>query len=156
MSANDKQVGGTHYDKEGEQHWDRIYRLYGRGYFVGCATKYIERYHLKNGKQDLEKAIHFIEKLIELEYPNENEGHEPKKYPDDYQEQLSLKMEKMREDAMTGVPDHMRDVAKQESALSPMLRNYLGIRDEDDASKPMSHGYVNQDLPYINKGDENV
>ncbi len=70
MSANDNQVAGTHYklDSKGEQHWDRVYRLYGRGYFVGCATKYLERYHLKNGKQDLEKAIHFIEKLMELEY----------------------------------------------------------------------------------------
>jgi hypothetical protein len=36
---------------------------------VGCATKYIERAHLKNGRPDLEKAIHFIEKLMELEYP---------------------------------------------------------------------------------------
>lgn len=67
MSANDKQVGGNHYNKDGEQHWDRMWRLYGRGYFVGCATKYIERYHLKNGIQDLEKARHFIDKLIELE-----------------------------------------------------------------------------------------
>ena len=70
-SANSKQVGGTNYgcnDANGvEQHWDRMWRLYGRGYFVGCATKYIERYHLKNGIQDLEKAKHFIEKLIELE-----------------------------------------------------------------------------------------
>ena len=76
MSANEKQVGGGHYKEvaeraNGEQHWDRIYRLYGRGYFVGCATKYIERYHLKNGRQDLEKAIHFLEKLIELEYPKD-------------------------------------------------------------------------------------
>ena len=69
ISANSKQVGGEHYDKTGEQHWDRIYRLYGRGYFIGCATKYAERYHLKNGKQDLEKSIHFLQKLIELEYP---------------------------------------------------------------------------------------
>lgn len=68
MLANEKQVGGDHYDKNGEQHWDRIYRLYGRGYFIGCATKYLERYHLKNGKEDLEKAVHFIEKLKELEY----------------------------------------------------------------------------------------
>lgn len=68
-TANDIQIGGDHYDKTGEQHWDRQYRLYGRGYFVGCATKYIERYQDKNGKQDLLKAIHFIEKLIELEYP---------------------------------------------------------------------------------------
>ncbi len=75
MTANSKQIAGTHYQqKNGEQHWDRIYRLYGRGYFVGCATKYIERYHLKNGKQDLEKAMHFIEKLIELEYPEQGEA----------------------------------------------------------------------------------
>lgn len=70
LTANSIQVGGDHYNKEGEQHWDRIYRLYGRGYFIGCATKYAERYHLKNGKQDLEKAIHFLQKLIELEYPD--------------------------------------------------------------------------------------
>ena len=71
MSANDRQVGGDHYKKGGEEHWDRIWRLYGRGYFVGCATKYIERYHEKNGKQDLEKSKHYIDKLIELEYPDE-------------------------------------------------------------------------------------
>lgn len=74
--VNEKQVGGDHYDKNGEQHWDRIYRLYGRGYFIGCATKYLERYHLKNGKEDLEKAIHFIEKLKELEYGPVQDGKE--------------------------------------------------------------------------------
>lgn len=67
MSANDKQIGGTHYKKGGEEHWDRQWRLYGRGYFVGCITKYVERYHEKNGVQDLQKAQHFLEKLIELE-----------------------------------------------------------------------------------------
>ena len=73
MSANDKQVGGTHYKKDGtgEEHWDRVWRMYGRGYFIGCATKYLERYQDKNGKQDLDKAIHFIEKLRELEYGTE-------------------------------------------------------------------------------------
>ena len=67
MSANEKQVGGSHYKKGGEEHWDRQWRLYGRGYFVGCITKYVERYHEKNGVQDLQKAQHFLEKLIELE-----------------------------------------------------------------------------------------
>ena len=71
--ANKRQVGGNHYDKTGEQHWDRIYRLFGPGYFIGCATKYVERYQSKNGIQDLEKAIHFIEKLIELERTNPGE-----------------------------------------------------------------------------------
>jgi hypothetical protein len=71
MSANETQIGGSHYQKGGEQHWDRIYRLFGPGYLIGSATKYIERYKEKNGRQDLEKAAHFIQKLIELEYPNE-------------------------------------------------------------------------------------
>lgn len=67
--ANGKQIGGIHYKQGGEEHWDRIWRLHGRGYFVGCITKYVERYHLtpKGGVQDLEKAKHFLEKLIELE-----------------------------------------------------------------------------------------
>jgi hypothetical protein len=56
--ANDRQVGGTHYKIKGEEHWDRIWRLYGRGYFVGCATKYLERYHEKGGIQDLDKSLH--------------------------------------------------------------------------------------------------
>jgi hypothetical protein len=67
MSANDKQVGGNHYKKGGEEHWDRQWRLYGPGYFIGCVTKYVERYQDKNGIQDLQKAVHFLEKLIELE-----------------------------------------------------------------------------------------
>lgn len=67
MSANERQIGGSHYKKGGEEHWDRQWRLYGRGYFVGCITKYVERYHEKNGIQDLEKAKHFLDKLIELE-----------------------------------------------------------------------------------------
>lgn len=69
--ANSRQVGGDHYRKGltagGEQHWDMIYRLYGHGYFVGCVTKYVLRYRDKNGVEDLEKARHYLDKLIELE-----------------------------------------------------------------------------------------
>jgi hypothetical protein len=57
-----------------------MWRLYGRGYFVGCATKYVERYHLKNGKQDLEKAMHFLQKLIELEYGAKEDGGPTRSY----------------------------------------------------------------------------
>lgn len=67
MNANDKQVGGSHYKTGGEEHWDRQYRLFGPGYFIGCITKYVERFQKKNGYQDLLKAQHFLEKLIELE-----------------------------------------------------------------------------------------
>ena len=34
MSANSKQVGGLHYKKmPGEQHWDRQWRIHGRGFY---------------------------------------------------------------------------------------------------------------------------
>lgn len=72
MSANDEQVGGNHYRKiDGEQHWDRLVRLFGlpsaRCYFIGNITSYVERYQEKNGIEDLRKARHYITKLIELE-----------------------------------------------------------------------------------------
>lgn len=69
--ANDTQVGGQHYQNLKQQHWDRIVDMFGwpgaRPYFVGNITAYIERYWQKNGVQDLHKAKHYIEKLIELE-----------------------------------------------------------------------------------------
>jgi hypothetical protein len=66
MGANERQVGGTHYKTGGEEHWDRVHRL-GLDYFQGQITKYVERWKLKNGIQDLEKARHFLDKYIELE-----------------------------------------------------------------------------------------
>lgn len=65
MSANDKQIGGTHYKKSIEP-WDAIHS-WDLGYFDGTAVKYLARWKAKNGVQDLEKAKHFIEKLIEIE-----------------------------------------------------------------------------------------
>lgn len=66
MKANRIQVGGTHYRaKDGEQHWDRVARL-RLDYFQGQITKYVERWKLKNGLEDLLKAQHFMNKYIEL------------------------------------------------------------------------------------------
>jgi hypothetical protein len=64
MSANEKQVGGEHY-KQGYQHWDMVADGY-LDYFKGQATKYLTRYRRKNGIQDLEKSLHYLEKLNEL------------------------------------------------------------------------------------------
>jgi hypothetical protein len=69
MAANDYQIGGGHYRKGGpgsEQHWDRVARL-GLNYFQAMITRYVERYRDKNGVEDLKKARHFLDKLIELE-----------------------------------------------------------------------------------------
>lgn len=63
MKANDRQVGGAHY-QSGLQHWDLV-EAHGVGYLEGCASKYVTRWRKKGGLQDLEKAQHYIEKLIE-------------------------------------------------------------------------------------------
>lgn len=67
MRANDRQVGGHHYQQEGAiQHWDFV-ASNNLDYFQGQITKYIARWRKKNGIQDLEKAKHFLEKYIEVE-----------------------------------------------------------------------------------------
>ena len=65
MSANDRQVGGDHYKKGGEEHWDRAYRL-GDDNFQYIITKWIERWRDKGGIEDLYKARHAIDKYIEV------------------------------------------------------------------------------------------
>lgn len=64
MNANDIQVAGTHYRSQ-YQHWDLVADL-GLGYFEGQITKYVSRARKKNGLQDLQKARHFLHKLVEL------------------------------------------------------------------------------------------
>jgi hypothetical protein len=65
MTANDRQVGGDHYKKGGEEHWDRAFRL-KHDPFQYIITKWVERHKEKGGLQDLEKAKHAIEKYIEV------------------------------------------------------------------------------------------
>lgn len=63
-NPNEIQVGGDHYKNSAVQHWD-IMTYYGPDWFVGNATKYVYRWRKKNGLQDLEKAAHYLDKLIE-------------------------------------------------------------------------------------------
>ncbi len=64
MSVNEKQIGGNHYRCK-YQHWDFVTNN-ELHYLQGCATKYLARYRKKNGLQDLEKAVHYVEKLKEV------------------------------------------------------------------------------------------
>jgi hypothetical protein len=61
---NSRQVAGDHYRKMTYQHWDWVVDV-NLPYLLGCATKYVARWRQKNGAQDLEKAIHFLEKAQE-------------------------------------------------------------------------------------------
>jgi hypothetical protein len=64
--ANAKQVSGNHYKEKEIQPWDYIYAN-NIGYFEGNCVKYVSRWKDKGGIADLQKAIHYLEKLIELE-----------------------------------------------------------------------------------------
>lgn len=63
MSANERQVGGAHY-MQGYQHWDMA-ADFQLGYFPGQITKYITRHRKKNKFQDVQKAMHFLDKWEE-------------------------------------------------------------------------------------------
>ena len=63
----DKQIGGSHYQN---------FKIQPSKFVVenellfpeGCAIKYICRHRFKGKKEDLLKAIHFIEMIIERDY----------------------------------------------------------------------------------------
>lgn len=63
-TANERQVGGEHYKGSDYQHWDWVQELQME-YLPATATKYVARWRRKNGKQDLEKALHYIDKAEE-------------------------------------------------------------------------------------------
>jgi len=64
--ANKVQVGGSHYKQHKIQIWDAILD-WNLGYLEGCVVKYVARFRNKGGIEDLEKARHYIDKLIEVE-----------------------------------------------------------------------------------------
>ena len=68
MSAYDKQIGGSHYKKMKIQP-SRFVIENELLFPEGNVIKYICRHRFKNGKEDLEKAVHFIEMIIERDYP---------------------------------------------------------------------------------------
>ena len=83
--ANEIQHGGSHYQTSGgPQHWDFVTANTGASYLMGCATKYLSRWRKKHRyswlqrviagmagirlgspKEDLAKAGHYVQKLIE-------------------------------------------------------------------------------------------
>lgn len=61
-----EQVGGSHYKDMAIQPVEYIHRN-GLGFIEGCVVKYVSRWRVKGGVEDLRKARHFIDLLIELE-----------------------------------------------------------------------------------------
>jgi len=65
-NAMTKQVGGNHYSKLAIQPVEYITQN-KLGYLAGNVIKYVTRYKDKNGLQDLQKARHYVDMLIEIE-----------------------------------------------------------------------------------------
>ena len=66
LSALDQQISGTHYKKLAIQPVTYIHAN-NIGFMEGSAIKYLSRWRDKGGVDDLKKARHFIDMLIELE-----------------------------------------------------------------------------------------
>jgi hypothetical protein len=66
MSKDKRQVGGDHYKAMEIQPLEYIVKN-DIGYLEGNVIKYVSRYQAKNGLEDLKKAKHYLNILIELE-----------------------------------------------------------------------------------------
>ena len=66
-SSYKKQIGGSHYSKFKVQP-SKFINDNKLLFAEGNAIKYICRHKYKNGKEDLKKAIHYIEMIMERDY----------------------------------------------------------------------------------------
>lgn len=70
--AIDRQVGGGHYKKHNIQPW-HIIDEYNLDFYLGNTIKYVLR-DKGNRVEDLQKAVHYLERKIELLGENPNQG----------------------------------------------------------------------------------
>ena len=68
---NNMQVGGVHYQALEYQHWDMVIDC-GMHYIPAVAIKYISRWRVKGGEEDLLKAKHCTEKALDNERQIDN------------------------------------------------------------------------------------
>jgi hypothetical protein len=65
------QVGGDHYQSKSIQPWDAMQAWMTpdqfKGFLWGNVIKYIARWQDKGGVEDLRKARHYMDKLIEVQ-----------------------------------------------------------------------------------------
>ena len=66
-SALDRQVGGEHYKNDFKIQPIEFITANNLSFIQASIIKYICRFDKKNGKEDIDKAIHYCELLKELE-----------------------------------------------------------------------------------------
>lgn len=65
--ATNEQIGGSHYVDFIIQPTEFIHRN-NIPFIEGNVIKYVCRHRNKNGRQDIEKAIHYLKLLLDFEY----------------------------------------------------------------------------------------
>ena len=68
-----KQVAGTHYTDMAIQPVQYIVRN-KLGYLEGNVIKYISRHKAKGGSEDIKKAIHYCELILQTQYGEKDGG----------------------------------------------------------------------------------
>ena len=85
MDSDAKQIGGDHYRKHAIQPWHAMEAWMTpeefRGFLRGNAIKYLARCNDKGGLEDLYKAAHYLEKLIQVSTPAETTSGREDCYP---------------------------------------------------------------------------
>lgn len=68
-NALDVEIGGSHYKDMAVQPIEFI-AANNLGFFEGNVIKYVCRHENKNGVEDIDKAIHYLQLLKQLKYEN--------------------------------------------------------------------------------------
>lgn len=140
MNANDTQVGGTHYRTK-FQHWDFAHQL-RLGYFEGQITKYLTRHRFKKGKEDVDKALHFAKKLMELADQGQAPMHIQNPFVSftHYGNENRLHQNEMFCIELACTWKNVHDLSALVCAVFALVKDYYPT---DDGASPGS-GYVNQ------------
>lgn len=67
MGALETQEGGDHYKKLGIQPVEYI-QANNLDFFQGNVVKYVTRHKDKKGAEDIRKAIHYLQMILEMQY----------------------------------------------------------------------------------------
>jgi len=69
-NPDEYQVGGQHYLDKSVQPWEAMESWMTeeqfKGFMLGNVIKYIARFQDKGGRNDLEKAQHYLDKCLQL------------------------------------------------------------------------------------------
>lgn len=126
MVANEEQVGGAHYKGKPIEHWDFVL-MHNIPYLEAQVIKYMMRWRKKNGVEDLRKARHFIDKLIETELL----AQPPPEVP--FEEEVTTK-----EKAQRNLADSRKALSSEDA-----MNRYMNP--DSDSGVPRGKGYVDQD-----------